>query len=51
MNNRKPEDIVLDATVGFSLLVVVTALTALLYQLIATAVPLLESPAFSRVNW
>jgi hypothetical protein len=51
MNNRKLEDVVFETTVGFTLLVTVTAIAALLYQLITTAVPLLESPVFSPVRW
>jgi LmbE family N-acetylglucosaminyl deacetylase len=49
MNNRKPEDVVFETTVGFTLFVVVTAITALLYQLITVAVPLLESTVFPQV--
>jgi hypothetical protein len=50
MNSRKPEDVVFETTVGFTLFVAVTAMTALVYQLITIAVPLLESPVFPRVQ-
>jgi len=43
MNSRKPEDLVFETTVGCTLVAAVAAFTALLYQLITTAVPLLES--------
>jgi hypothetical protein len=49
MKNRNSEDVVFDTTVGFTLLVAVAAMTALLYQLITVAVPLLESPVFPQV--
>ena len=49
MNNRKPEDVVFEATVSFTLFVAVTAITALLYQLITVAVPRFESMVFPRV--
>jgi hypothetical protein len=51
MENRKLEDVVFEATAGFTLLVAVAAITALLYQLIVNAVPLLESSAFPQVRW
>jgi hypothetical protein len=49
MNNRKPEEMVFETTVGFTLFVAVTAITAVVYQLIIVAAPLLESSVFPRV--
>ena len=49
METKKPEDVVFETTVGFTLFITVTAITALVYQLITVAVPLLESRVFPRV--
>jgi hypothetical protein len=50
MNSRKPEDLVFETTVGCTLVAAVAAFTALLYQLITTAVPLLESMLAPQVR-
>jgi hypothetical protein len=50
MNNTRVEDIVFEATAGCAVGIVVGAFTALLYQLITVAVPLLESMAFPPVR-
>jgi hypothetical protein len=51
MNHKKAEDLVFETTAGFALFVAATAITVLLYQLITTAVPLLQSPVFQQVQW
>ena len=50
MNNRKPEDLVFETTAGCTLVVAVATFTALLYQLITTVVPLLESMLVPQVR-
>jgi hypothetical protein len=49
METKKLEGLVFETTVGFTLFIAVTAITALVYQLITVAVPLLESSALPRV--
>jgi LmbE family N-acetylglucosaminyl deacetylase len=49
MDNRKPEDVVFETIASCVLVIAVLAITALLYQLITLAVPLLESSVFPRV--
>ena len=43
MSNRKPEDLMFETAASCTLLVTVTAITWLLYQLITVAGPLLDS--------
>jgi hypothetical protein len=50
MTNRKPEDVVFEATLSFTLFVVVTAITALLCHLITVALPILESTLFPQAR-
>ena len=49
MNKRKPEDIVLATIAGCAMVVMAMAVTALLYQLITVAMPLVDSVVFQRV--
>jgi LmbE family N-acetylglucosaminyl deacetylase len=49
MQNTKPEDVVFETIASCTLVIAALALTALLYQLITVAVPLLESSVFPRV--
>jgi len=49
MKNRKPEDVVFETITSCTLVIAALAITALLYQLITVAVPLLESIAFPQV--
>jgi hypothetical protein len=49
MKNRKPEDVVFDATANCMMLVAGAAIAALLYQLITVVVPLLESMVLPQV--
>ena len=49
MQNRKLEDVVFETVASCTLAIAALALTALLYQLIAAAVPLLESMLFPPV--
>ena len=49
MNNRKPEDVVFETIASCTLVIAALAITALLYQLITVAVPLLESMVFPQV--
>ena len=49
MKNRKPEDVVFETITSCTLVIAALAITALLYQLITLAVPLLESMVFPQV--
>jgi LmbE family N-acetylglucosaminyl deacetylase len=49
MQNRKPEHVVFETIAGCTLAIAALAITALLYQLITLAVPLLESMVFPQV--
>ena len=49
MNKRKPEDMVLATIAGCTMVVMAMAVTALLYQLITVAMPLVGSMVFQRV--
>jgi LmbE family N-acetylglucosaminyl deacetylase len=49
MNNRKPEDVMFETIASVALVIAVLAITALLYQLITVAVPLLESMVAPQV--
>jgi LmbE family N-acetylglucosaminyl deacetylase len=49
MNNRKPEDVMFETIASVALVIAVLAITALLYQLITVAVPLLESMVVPQV--
>jgi hypothetical protein len=48
MSNRKPEELMFETAASCILLVTVTAITWLLYELITLAVPVLESMVLSR---
>jgi len=49
MNNRKPEDVVFETIAGCTMVIAALAITALLYQLISVAAPLLKSMVFPQV--
>jgi LmbE family N-acetylglucosaminyl deacetylase len=49
MNYRKPEDVVFEAVAGCTMVIAAIAITALLYQLVSVAVPVLESTVFPRL--
>ena len=49
MNSRKPEDVVFKTIAGCTMVIAALAITALLYQLISVAAPLLESIVFPQV--